>query len=74
MDSQTVRNKIFWSDETKIEQFGLNFNRHAWFAPDVKLRIEVWARIDYSFQSFSHVLAACVTQTIEVHIEIHIIH
>uniref|UniRef100_A0AAZ3RL20 Transposase n=1 Tax=Oncorhynchus tshawytscha TaxID=74940 RepID=A0AAZ3RL20_ONCTS len=25
-DSQTVRNKILWSDETKIELFGLNAN------------------------------------------------
>jgi hypothetical protein len=24
-DSQTMRNKILWSDETKIELFGLNF-------------------------------------------------
>ena len=27
-DSQTVRNKIYWSDETKIEMFGLNSKRH----------------------------------------------
>jgi hypothetical protein len=26
--SQTMRNKILWSDETKIELFGLNANRH----------------------------------------------
>ena len=27
-DSQTMRNKIIWSDETKIELFGLNAKRH----------------------------------------------
>ena len=27
-DSQTLRNKILWSDETKIEDFGLNAKRH----------------------------------------------
>ena len=27
-DSQTVRNKILWSDETKIELFGRNYKRH----------------------------------------------
>ena len=26
--SQTMRNKIFWSDETKIEIFGLNAKGH----------------------------------------------
>ena len=30
MDSQTMRNKILWSDETKIELFGLNTKRHVW--------------------------------------------
>jgi hypothetical protein len=29
-DSPTMRNKIRWSDETKIELFGLNAKRHAW--------------------------------------------
>ena len=29
-DSQTMRNKILWSDETKIEHFGLNAKRHIW--------------------------------------------
>ena len=29
-DSQTMRNKILWSDETKIELFGLNAKRHVW--------------------------------------------
>jgi hypothetical protein len=30
IDSQTVRNKIIWSDETKIELFGLNAKRQVW--------------------------------------------
>jgi hypothetical protein len=25
-----MRNNIFWSDETKIELFGLNVKRHVW--------------------------------------------
>jgi hypothetical protein len=29
-DSQTMRNKILWSDETKIELFGLNVKQHVW--------------------------------------------
>lgn len=32
-DSQTVRNKILWSDETKIELFGLNSKRYVWRKP-----------------------------------------
>ena len=28
MDSQTMRNKIIWPDETNIELFGLNARRH----------------------------------------------
>uniref|UniRef100_A0AAZ3PFH5 Transposase Tc1-like domain-containing protein n=1 Tax=Oncorhynchus tshawytscha TaxID=74940 RepID=A0AAZ3PFH5_ONCTS len=32
-DSQTMRNKILWSDETKIELFGLNTKRHIWRKP-----------------------------------------
>ena len=32
-DSQTMRNKIVWSDETKIELFGLNAKRHVWRKP-----------------------------------------
>ncbi|KAK1786617.1 hypothetical protein P4O66_003058 [Electrophorus voltai] len=32
-DSQTMRNKILWSDETKIEHFGLNAKRHVWRKP-----------------------------------------
>ncbi|KAK3522444.1 hypothetical protein QTP86_011011 [Hemibagrus guttatus] len=32
-DSQTMRNKILWSDETKIELFGLNGKRHVWRKP-----------------------------------------
>ena len=29
-DSQTMRNKILWSDETKIQLFGLNAKSHIW--------------------------------------------
>ena len=29
-DCQTMRNKILWSDETKIELFGLNAKCHVW--------------------------------------------
>ena len=29
-DSQTMRNKILWSDETKIELIGLNAKRQVW--------------------------------------------
>jgi hypothetical protein len=32
-DSPTVRNTILWSDETKIELFGLNAKRHVWRKP-----------------------------------------
>ncbi|KAG2456784.1 TCB1 transposase, partial [Polypterus senegalus] len=32
-DSQTMRNKILWSDETKIELFGVNARRHVWRKP-----------------------------------------
>ena len=32
-DSQTKRNKILWSDETKIALFGLNSKRHIWRKP-----------------------------------------
>ncbi|KAJ8340779.1 hypothetical protein SKAU_G00330700 [Synaphobranchus kaupii] len=32
-DSQTMRIKILWSDETKIELFGLNTKRHIWRKP-----------------------------------------
>ena len=32
-DSQTMRNKILWSDETKIELFGLNAKLHVWRKP-----------------------------------------
>ncbi|KAG2458149.1 TCB1 transposase, partial [Polypterus senegalus] len=33
-DSQTMRNKILWSDETKIELFVVNARRHVWRKPD----------------------------------------
>ena len=32
-DSQTMGDKILWSDETKTEIFGLNDKRHAWRTP-----------------------------------------
>ncbi|KAG2465684.1 TCB1 transposase, partial [Polypterus senegalus] len=32
-DSQTMRNKILWSDETKIEIFGVNARHHVWRKP-----------------------------------------
>uniref|UniRef100_A0A9J8CVQ7 Transposase Tc1-like domain-containing protein n=1 Tax=Cyprinus carpio carpio TaxID=630221 RepID=A0A9J8CVQ7_CYPCA len=32
-DSKMVRNKILWSDETKIELFGLNSKRYVWKKP-----------------------------------------
>jgi hypothetical protein len=32
-DSLPMRNKIFWSDETKIEGFGLNAKCHVWRKP-----------------------------------------
>ncbi|KAK3528906.1 hypothetical protein QTP70_012169 [Hemibagrus guttatus] len=32
-DSQTMRNKILWSDETKTELFGLNGKCHVWRKP-----------------------------------------
>ena len=33
MDSQIMRNKIHWSDETNIELFGLNAKCHVWRKP-----------------------------------------
>ena len=32
-DPKTMRNKIIWSDATKIELFGLNAKRHVWRNP-----------------------------------------
>uniref|UniRef100_A0AAZ3SGU6 Transposase n=1 Tax=Oncorhynchus tshawytscha TaxID=74940 RepID=A0AAZ3SGU6_ONCTS len=32
-DSQTMRNKILWSDVTKIDLFGLNAKHHIWMKP-----------------------------------------
>ena len=32
-DSQTMRSKIIWSNETKIEPFGLNAKCHDWRKP-----------------------------------------
>uniref|UniRef100_A0AAZ3RJA1 Transposable element Tc1 transposase n=1 Tax=Oncorhynchus tshawytscha TaxID=74940 RepID=A0AAZ3RJA1_ONCTS len=33
IDSQTMRNNVLWSDETKIQLFGLNAKRHVWRKP-----------------------------------------
>ena len=33
-DSQTMRNKILWSDETRMELFGRNAKRNVWRKPD----------------------------------------
>uniref|UniRef100_A0AAZ3QNH2 Transposase Tc1-like domain-containing protein n=1 Tax=Oncorhynchus tshawytscha TaxID=74940 RepID=A0AAZ3QNH2_ONCTS len=32
-ESQTMRNKILWSDESKMKLFGLNAKRHIWRKP-----------------------------------------
>ena len=32
-DSQTIRNQILWSDETKFELFSLNAKCHIWRKP-----------------------------------------
>ena len=32
-DSQIMRNKILWSDETKIELFGMKARHHVWRKP-----------------------------------------
>ena len=32
-DSQTMRNKILWSNETKLELVGLNAKRRIWRKP-----------------------------------------
>ncbi|KAG2461940.1 TC1A transposase, partial [Polypterus senegalus] len=32
-NSQTMRNKILWSDETKVELFGVNARSHVWRKP-----------------------------------------
>ncbi|KAK3573509.1 hypothetical protein QTP86_025939, partial [Hemibagrus guttatus] len=38
-DSQTMRNNILWSDETKIELFGLNVKHHVWRKPGTVHRL-----------------------------------
>ena len=35
-----MRNKILWSDETKIELFGLNAKCHVWKKPGTILMVE----------------------------------
>ena len=37
---QTMRNKILWSDETKIEQFGPNAKHHVWRKPGTILMLK----------------------------------
>ena len=39
-DSQAMRNKILWSDETKIELFDLNAKRHFWRKPGTILTVK----------------------------------
>jgi hypothetical protein len=39
-DSQTMRNKILWSDKTKIELFGLNAKNHFWRKPGTIPKVE----------------------------------
>ena len=39
-DSQTMRNKILWSDETKIELFHLKAKSHVWRNPVTILRVK----------------------------------
>uniref|UniRef100_A0AAZ3RG11 Transposase n=1 Tax=Oncorhynchus tshawytscha TaxID=74940 RepID=A0AAZ3RG11_ONCTS len=41
-DSQTMRNKILWSDETKIEHFVLNAKRHIWRKPGTIPTVAWW--------------------------------
>ena len=41
-DSQTMRNKILWSDETKIEPFGQNAMGHVWRKPAYNPCGEAW--------------------------------
>jgi hypothetical protein len=35
-----MRNKILWSDETKIQLFGLNAKRHIWKKPGTILKVK----------------------------------
>ena len=37
-----MKNKIPWSDETKIELFGLNVKRHVWRKPGTIPYGEAW--------------------------------
>ena len=39
-DSQTIRNKILWSDETKIELFGMNARSCVWRRPGTAHHLE----------------------------------
>jgi hypothetical protein len=35
-----MRNKILWSDETKMELFGVNAKRHVWRKPDTNSTVK----------------------------------
>ena len=37
-----MRNKILWSDETKIELFGLNAKRHVFRKPGTIPMVKAW--------------------------------
>ena len=39
-ESQIMRNKILWSDETKMELFGLNAKRQVWRKPVTILTVK----------------------------------
>ena len=40
LKTRTMRNKVLWSDETKIELFGLNVKRHLWRQPGTILMVK----------------------------------
>uniref|UniRef100_A0AAZ3SWG3 Uncharacterized protein n=1 Tax=Oncorhynchus tshawytscha TaxID=74940 RepID=A0AAZ3SWG3_ONCTS len=40
LDSQTMRNNILWSTETKVELFGLNSKHHIWKKPGTILMVK----------------------------------
>ncbi len=44
-DSKMVTNKILWSDETKIELFGLNSKRYVWRKPGQTIQSQQWSMV-----------------------------